>query len=61
MAADRSSAAGSQRRASSAGSRARALTAASRTLPFGTRVRVTRLDTGAAVVVRINDRGPNGG
>lgn len=33
-------------------------TAAHRTLPFGTRVRVTRLDTGADVVVRINDRGP---
>lgn len=33
-------------------------TAAHRTLPFGTRVRVTRLDTGAEVVVRINDRGP---
>jgi rare lipoprotein A len=36
----------------------RALTAASRDLPFGTRVRVTRVDTGASVVVRINDRGP---
>lgn len=36
----------------------RALTAASRDLPFGTRVRVTRTDTGASVVVRINDRGP---
>lgn len=35
-----------------------ALTAAHRTLPFGTRVRVTSLATGAAVVVRINDRGP---
>jgi rare lipoprotein A len=35
-----------------------ALTAAHRTLPFGTRLRVTRLDTGAEVVVRINDRGP---
>ncbi|MCG6964176.1 MAG: septal ring lytic transglycosylase RlpA family protein [Acidobacteria bacterium] len=34
------------------------LTAAHRTLPFGTRVRVTRRDTGAAVTVRINDRGP---
>jgi rare lipoprotein A len=33
-------------------------TAAHRTLPFGTRVRVTRLDTGAEVTVRINDRGP---
>ncbi|MEZ4337620.1 MAG: septal ring lytic transglycosylase RlpA family protein [Sandaracinaceae bacterium] len=34
------------------------LTAASRDLPFGTRVRVTRVDTGATVEVRINDRGP---
>ena len=35
-----------------------ALTAAHRTLPFDTVVRVTRLDTGRAVTVRINDRGP---
>ncbi|HEY9663162.1 MAG TPA: septal ring lytic transglycosylase RlpA family protein, partial [Allocoleopsis sp.] len=35
-----------------------ALTAAHRTLPFGTLVRVTNLDTGLSVVVRINDRGP---
>jgi len=34
------------------------LTAAHRTLPFGTTVRVNRLDNGASVVVRINDRGP---
>jgi len=34
------------------------LTAAHRTLPFGTAVRVHRTDTGASVVVRINDRGP---
>lgn len=34
------------------------MTAAHRTLPFGTRVRVTRRDTGDSVVVRINDRGP---
>jgi rare lipoprotein A len=34
------------------------LTAAHRYLPFGTLVRVTRRDTGAAVTVRINDRGP---
>lgn len=33
-------------------------TAAHRTLPFGTVVRVTRVDTGRYVVVRINDRGP---
>ena len=35
-----------------------ALTAAHRTLPFGTRVRVTNLDNGRSVDVRINDRGP---
>lgn len=34
------------------------LTAAHRSLPFGTIVRVVRLDSGEAVVVRINDRGP---
>ena len=33
------------------------LTAAHRTLPFGTRVRVTNLDNGKSVVVRINNRG----
>jgi rare lipoprotein A len=38
-----------------------ALTAAHRSLPFGTRVRVTRTDNGNSVVVRINDRGPYGG
>jgi rare lipoprotein A len=35
-----------------------AMTAAHRTLPFNTRVRVTHLDTGRSVIVRINDRGP---
>ncbi|MDJ0715244.1 MAG: septal ring lytic transglycosylase RlpA family protein [Prochloraceae cyanobacterium] len=35
-----------------------ALTAAHRTLPFGTRVRVTNLNNGRSVIVRINDRGP---
>nr|WP_240610033.1 septal ring lytic transglycosylase RlpA family protein [Halomonas endophytica] len=35
-----------------------ALTAAHRTLPFGTEVRVTRLDNGREAVVRVNDRGP---
>ena len=35
-----------------------AMTAAHRTLPFGTNVRVTNLDNGRSVVVRINDRGP---
>jgi rare lipoprotein A len=34
------------------------LTAAHRTFEFGTVVRVTRRDTGKAVEVRINDRGP---
>jgi rare lipoprotein A len=33
-------------------------TAAHRTLPFNTRVRVTNLETGKSLVVRINDRGP---
>ena len=36
----------------------RAMTAAHKTLPFGTRVKVTRVDTGDSVVVRINDHGP---
>lgn len=35
-----------------------ALTAAHLYLPFGTQVRVTNLDNGNSVVVRINDRGP---
>jgi rare lipoprotein A len=34
------------------------LTAAHKSLPFGTVVRVTDLDTGSSTVVRINDRGP---
>ncbi|MFC3106161.1 septal ring lytic transglycosylase RlpA family protein [Salinisphaera aquimarina] len=34
------------------------LTAAHRTLAFGTRVRVTNVDNGRHVNVRINDRGP---
>lgn len=34
------------------------LTAAHKTLPMGTRVRVTRMDTKKYVDVRINDRGP---
>lgn len=38
----------------------RAMTAAHRTLPLGTVVRVTNLDNGRSVVVRINDRGPYG-
>ncbi|HET8540803.1 MAG TPA: septal ring lytic transglycosylase RlpA family protein [Anaeromyxobacter sp.] len=35
-----------------------ALTCAHRTAPFGTRLRVTDLDTGLSVVVTVNDRGP---
>ena len=35
-----------------------ALTAAHKTLPYGTHVKVTNLNNGKAVVVRINDRGP---
>ena len=35
-----------------------AFTAAHRTLPFGTIVRVTNLENGRSVNVRINDRGP---
>jgi rare lipoprotein A len=34
------------------------LTAAHRTFPFGTKVRVTNLENGKSVIVRINDRGP---
>src|SRR5215813_15021923 len=37
---------------------ASALTAAHRSLPFGTKVKVTNLETGRFVIVRINDRGP---
>ncbi len=35
------------------------LTAAHRTLAFGTRLRVTRPDSGQSVEVRVNDRGPH--
>ncbi len=35
-----------------------AMTAAHRSLPFGTQVKVTNMDNGRSVVVRINDRGP---
>jgi len=35
-----------------------ALTAAMWNVPFGARLRVTNLATGASVVVRVNDRGP---
>jgi peptidoglycan lytic transglycosylase len=33
-------------------------TAAHRFLPFGTRVRVTRIGSNRSIIVRINDRGP---
>ena len=35
-----------------------ALSAAHKTLPFGTRIRVTNLDNGSSLILRINDRGP---
>jgi len=38
----------------------RDLVAAHRSLPLGTSVQVTALETGQSVVVRINDRGPFG-
>jgi rare lipoprotein A len=34
------------------------LTAAHRTLPFNTKIRVTNIENGLSVVVRVNDRGP---
>lgn len=34
------------------------LTAAHRSYPFDTKVRVTNLDNGKSVIVRVNDRGP---
>jgi rare lipoprotein A len=34
------------------------MTAAHRFLPFGTKLRVRRVDNGKHVIVRINDRGP---
>ena len=34
------------------------LTAAHPNLPFGTKLRITDVDTGRSVVVRVNDRGP---
>ena len=36
----------------------RSLVAAHRTLPFGSMVKVTNLENGKSVIVRINDRGP---
>lgn len=37
----------------------RAMTAAHRTLPFDTKVKVTNVENGRSVKVRINDRGPH--
>ena len=34
------------------------MTAAHPTLPFGTRLRVTNLESRRSVIVRVNDRGP---
>ncbi len=48
-----------RRTASGESYEADALTAAHRTLPLGADVKVTRLDNGKSVRVRINDRGPN--
>ena len=47
-----------QRTASGGWFNPNAMTAAHKTLPLGTRVRVTRNDTGQSVDVTINDRGP---
>ncbi len=35
------------------------MTTAHKTLPFGTKVRITRAKTGKSVDLRVNDRGPN--
>jgi len=35
-----------------------ALTCAHRTLPFGTKIKVTNIETGEEITVRVNDRGP---
>jgi len=40
---------------------ANAMTAAHKSLPFGTQVKVTNLDNGRSIIVRINDRGPYAG
>jgi rare lipoprotein A len=47
-----------KRTASGARYDARALTCAHRSAPFGTRLRVTDLESGRSVVVTVNDRGP---
>jgi len=35
-----------------------AMTAAHKKLPFGTRIKVTNVENGKSVIVRVNDRGP---
>ena len=50
----------SQRTASGGRFDPNGLTAAHRTLPFGTLVRVTNVNSQRSTVVRINDRGPYG-
>jgi len=47
-----------RRSASGAIHRAEGLTAAHRSLPFGTKVKVTNLQNGRAVIVEVTDRGP---
>ena len=47
-----------QRTASGARFDANGMTAAHRTLPFGTLVRVTNVNSRCSALVRINDRGP---
>jgi rare lipoprotein A len=49
---------GGRRTASGARYDPRALTCAHRSAPFGTRLRVTAVETGRSVVVTVNDRGP---
>ena len=34
------------------------MTAAHKTLPLGTKIKVTNLDNGKTVIVKVNDRGP---
>lgn len=47
-----------QRTASGETHKPTAMTAASRTLPLGSKAKVTNLETGKTVAVKVNDRGP---
>lgn len=47
-----------RRTASGAIFRQQRMSAAHKTLPFGTKVKVTNLDNGKSIKVKINDRGP---